>query len=217
MKEGITPIPGFPHYGVTREGRIFSQKSRAGAWRELRGHPKGKGGDYLKIKLYENGTCTQIAIHSLVARTFHGLKPEEREGSRIEVNHKDFNKRNNHESNLEWVTQKENVAHAVAGGRWPTMSEEERILSEERARARRRIFRSAPSRLANRKPKPRGTQMANHKVSEYEVRTMRTLWPSHSFAVIARMYGLSKQHVHRIIRGVKWAHVDADGAAKVDP
>ena len=53
----------------------------------------------------------------------------------------------------------------------------------------------------------RGSARANHKIHEYEVRTIRALWPSRSFAVLARMYGLSKAHVHRIVRGAKWKHV----------
>jgi len=53
----------------------------------------------------------------------------------------------------------------------------------------------------------KGLEKPNHKVNEYEVRTIRMLWPSHSFAVLGRMYGLSKQQVHRIVRGEKWRHV----------
>ena len=53
----------------------------------------------------------------------------------------------------------------------------------------------------------RGTQMPNHKLNDYEVRTIRGLWPSHSFRVLARMYGLSPAQVHRIVRGRKWRHV----------
>ena len=49
--------------------------------------------------------------------------------------------------------------------------------------------------------------MPNHKLNDYEVRTIRGLWPSHSFRVLARMYGLSPAQVHRIVRGRKWRHV----------
>jgi len=52
-----------------------------------------------------------------------------------------------------------------------------------------------------------GTKNRNHKVNDYEVRTIRQLWPSHSFAVLGRMYGISKQQAHRIVRGKKWRHV----------
>ncbi|GEM_PF-3596580 len=35
------------------------------------------------------------------------------------VNHKDFNTENNHVTNLEWVTQAENVKHSKKAGRYP--------------------------------------------------------------------------------------------------
>lgn len=47
-------------------------------------------------------------IHQLVARAFIGPQPEG-----TVVNHKDCNKTNNEPSNLEYVTQAENVRHGI--------------------------------------------------------------------------------------------------------
>lgn len=51
-------------------------------------------------------------VHRLVARVFH----ERTEYCGTEVNHIDGNKLNNHYTNLEWVTRKQNVQHAIANG-----------------------------------------------------------------------------------------------------
>lgn len=90
-----------------------------------------------KLRVYENGAVFRIKdgkecvptitntsgyasirlpdknhlIHRLVAEAFIP-NPEKKP----QVNHKDGNKRNNNVTNLEWVTAKENVVHAVNTG-----------------------------------------------------------------------------------------------------
>lgn len=62
-----------------------------------------------------------VKLHRVVADLFCP-KPESKET--LFVNHKDGNKTNNHASNLEWVTARENIQHAVNSGlikaRWIT-------------------------------------------------------------------------------------------------
>lgn len=55
----------------------------------------------------EKGKSVKRKVHRLVAQTFIP-NPE----NKREVNHIDGNKENNHVSNLEWVTSKENKSHA---------------------------------------------------------------------------------------------------------
>ena len=78
---------------------------------------------YLCVHLYRGGKTTRKVrtIHQLVAEAFLG-NPH----GHTEVNHKDFNKANNNLKNLEWVSHKENVHHALAAGR--------RVRPEKRVR-----------------------------------------------------------------------------------
>ena len=63
---------------------------------------------YEIVNVIIDGKRIGIAVHTVVARAFC---PGYDFGK--EVNHKDGNKRNNEYTNLEWVTRKENVYHAI--------------------------------------------------------------------------------------------------------
>jgi hypothetical protein len=69
---------------------------------------KNRDGVYYTVSLSKNSISKSYSVHRLVAETFLN-KPE----GKAEVNHKDGNKHNNNLSNLEWVTQKENLIHAM--------------------------------------------------------------------------------------------------------
>jgi hypothetical protein len=62
--------------------------------------------NYMIIKL-PNHKLKQI--HEIICTAFHGPKPSDKHI----VNHKDSNRSNNKPENLEWMTQKENVQHAL--------------------------------------------------------------------------------------------------------
>ena len=72
---------------------------------------------YLIFSIYKNGTTRWYSAHRLVAEAFVP-NPE----NKPFVNHLDGNKFNNHVSNLEWVTQSENVQHAYSAGLTPSGS-----------------------------------------------------------------------------------------------
>jgi hypothetical protein len=62
---------------------------------------------YIQIAMSINGKIKREAIHRLVAKAFI-----ENKDNKLTVNHIDGNKLNNNVTNLEWLTQKENVNHA---------------------------------------------------------------------------------------------------------
>ena len=92
-------------YLVTEDGQVFCMRYKnRDEWRQLKpriGHQRC-GGYYL---VAINGRVA--FVHRLVAECFCEKPP-----GKVEVNHKDGNKLNNHYANLEWVTHLENVRHA---------------------------------------------------------------------------------------------------------
>lgn len=100
MEEVWKAIQGFEHYEVSTHGRI-----RTGS---LIMRPADNGLGYLQIKLWRDRKMTRKYVHRLVMETFSPCGD-----SKLEVNHIDHNKKNNHIENLEWVTHKENLRKAV--------------------------------------------------------------------------------------------------------
>ena len=76
----------------------------------------------------EKGKTVKRKVHRLVAQTYIP-NPE----NKREVNHIDGDKTNNHVSNLEWVTSKENKTHAWKSGLYTSIGEKhhDAIFTEE--------------------------------------------------------------------------------------
>jgi hypothetical protein len=100
----VTIEPGLSHYEITDDGRCRNAKGLI-----LKGQIIKNG--YLVYFLYKQGKCRPKYAHQMVLHEFVGPCPE-----RMEVNHRDGNKRNNHSSNLEYITHIENLAHARETG-----------------------------------------------------------------------------------------------------
>lgn len=106
MDEVWQSILGFPDYLISNHGRVYSSKTDT----ILKARPSGWG--YLQVMLSDgHNRQTTKSIHIMVAETFVPGWDES-----LEPNHKDGNKANNHESNLEWETKKGNNKHAIDTG-----------------------------------------------------------------------------------------------------
>lgn len=110
IKEVWKPIEDYEGlYEVSNLGRVRSCVTNSSR-RECVLKPHKKNG-YLAINLCKNNICKHFYIHRLVAKAFipnnNNLKY---------VNHIDCNKENNTWFNLEWCTQKQNIAHSIEHG-----------------------------------------------------------------------------------------------------
>lgn len=107
-------VPGYEGlYQVNNKGQVKSMPRTVPCKRFGQKRLKGKmlslildDDRYLYIHLYKNNTQRKISCHLLVAMAFLGhLKPSRK----MVVDHIDFNRQNNHVSNLRIVTQRENT------------------------------------------------------------------------------------------------------------
>lgn len=104
-KEIWEPVRNRSNYVVSNHGRVYNAKTRRFCHGCL-------DKNYVRIHLYQDGKGCKRYLHCIVIDSFVGKKP-----SGNEVNHKDLNTKNNHLSNLEYVTPSSNSKHAMLLGR----------------------------------------------------------------------------------------------------
>ena len=97
-------------YYVTIDGHVWSEKSHKYMAESL-----DKDG-YVKVSLRSSDLppkkCHRYSVHRLMMENFFPFEGMEN----YQVNHIDGNKLNNSLDNLEWVTCKENINHAIITG-----------------------------------------------------------------------------------------------------
>jgi hypothetical protein len=117
-REVWLPIPGFPGYEASNSGGIrsyFRSSSKTLAVEPHGLRPKTDHRGYLAVTLYRERRRAHRTVHSLVALTFVGPRPDG-----MDVNHIDADKTNARASNLEYVTRRDNIRHAASLGLMPT-------------------------------------------------------------------------------------------------
>jgi hypothetical protein len=111
LPEGVKPIPEWPTYYASEDGRIFrdnreTAKLGHGKIIELtqRWNPKVK---YYQVQPYQpNGKRKLMYTHRMVLAAFTGEMKHE-----MYVNHKNFDRGDNSAKNLEWVSFEDNLQH----------------------------------------------------------------------------------------------------------
>lgn len=169
------PVPGYKGlYSVTRDGRVWSHGGKF--------HPRGADHGprwlapytnrqgYILVWLRDPVTLKAAdgrahGVHRLVLSAWGPPRPSPNHWP----NHKDFNPANNHISNLEWLTNEENLEYSRAAGRmsqppnnnWQTMTEATKatraaaISKALRGRPKSAEHRVALSKARTGRPSPR--------------------------------------------------------------
>jgi hypothetical protein len=117
MTETWKAIPGYEgHYEVSDAGSVRSSQREQefdGRWGKMLMRFPAKvmkasvsTGGYCYLSLSKDAQGKKHLIHRLVMLAFAG-------DSELQVNHKDGDKTNNHVSNLEYVTSRQNLRHCI--------------------------------------------------------------------------------------------------------
>lgn len=112
MTEIWKPIPGWPEYGVSNEGRV---RLEIDGYRKKAGYvlKPWMNRDRLQVELRRVGERKKYFVHQLVVLAFKGPAPTVEH----EVAHWDGNTQNNRLGNLRWATPIENAADKHRHGR----------------------------------------------------------------------------------------------------
>ena len=169
-------------YSVNEAGQVFSHAKTVGvgsnggvrhqALQELRPTKPSKKTNHLRVYLAKQGKKYPRLVHRLVADAFL----ENLNGLPF-VNHKDGNPENNHVTNLEWCTERENSLHAYQFGLWkPPM---QKGASNSNSKLTEQDVRQIRERHAN----------------------------GESSASIASDFGINPKTASMIVLRQRWAHV----------
>ena len=108
LRKSAKEIPGYSGYWITKDGRLYSERS--GKLVEIKTRLSQSG--YISATVTgDNTKRTALGIHRLLAMAYL-----EKDSRQTEVNHIDGDKFNNDLSNLEWCSHSENEKHKVRSG-----------------------------------------------------------------------------------------------------
>lgn len=120
-------VKNFPNYEVSNTGivrskyQVYTDKLGRKVHKQAKELKVRYSNGYKRVALYNDDGVKHITVHRIVALNFI---PKHTSGY-LEVNHKDGVKTNNHVDNLEWVTKKQNMRHAVNTGLFIPPTKEE--------------------------------------------------------------------------------------------
>lgn len=109
LEKSICDLPGYEaykNYAIRSNGEVVNKITG-----RVLSQPICRSTGYRMVCLWGNNSRRTCCVHRLLALAFIDNPTFERD-----VNHKDGNKTNNRLDNLEWVSHRENIVHAIRNG-----------------------------------------------------------------------------------------------------
>ncbi len=107
------PIPGFPGYRVTDDGRVFSTASNWRGKREREMAQDTNSHGYPSVRLTTATGRARMVVHRLVAAAYLPFRPS----ALHEIRHLNGDRADSQASNLAWGTRADNAADREIHGR----------------------------------------------------------------------------------------------------
>lgn len=174
-------INGFENYQISNTGKIRNIKRN----KELT--PCISNNGYAVVNLRSSSKTHTTYIHRLIAEHFLDTPNEEQTlwayntvYGKVQVNHIDGNKLNNHIDNLEWSTGKENTKHAYDNG----------------------LSSPIP-------PDNKGETNGQSKLTKEQVLEIRRLYEELNYTQteLAKIYNLNSSTISMIVTRKRWKHI----------
>lgn len=136
-EEEWLPVPGYPGYEVSNEGRVrsldrvvpmlrgggeHSKKLKGKLLAQSKVGGSGSAGRYWGTTLFRDGKRKPVTVHVVMLEAFVGPRPGKAMGC-----HRDDDPDNNTIGNLYWGTGGQNVGDAIASGRHTSVAEAKKI------------------------------------------------------------------------------------------
>jgi hypothetical protein len=176
LSEIWKPTPS-PNYEVSNFGRVRRATCGHGTCVGRILKPKLKNSGYLFVCFSDDGVLSYWHVHLLVAQVFIGPRPEG-----MQINHKNLDKTNNRDGNLEYVTPVQNCAHAAVHGHTPS-----------------------PENI------PHGEKHYDARLTEADVIEARDLYATgvHSCSALSRRFKVTPRAIWKAVTGKSWKHLPA--------
>lgn len=174
MKERWKLIENFPDYEVSNLARIRSWKRKKP--RILHPHLNNRG--YYRQRLHydtNDGSNKQVLVHRLVAEAW-----VKNPFNLPEINHIDFNTKNNLPKNLEFCERSGNIRHSFKGGRMQKTYDRLKALCGEKCNL---------------------SKLTTDIVIDIKTSPL-------SYRALADKYNISRSHVWNLKAGKRWKHLN---------